>query len=322
MNLKIYHLFRHGLVLGMLGLLLALGSGAGAQIAWYGSVHYDNGAAPSISVSGNNVVEVHQDFTGGLWCRRGTLNWLPWVGSFITWSVDFPYDAGWAPKISLSGNNFVEVHEDFTGGLHYHTGNLTANSIGFNDSTPYENGVAPSVCLNGSEIVEVHNDFSGGLWYRRGFLNGRSISWSNGGNSSWYDNGSYPSVSISNGNVVETHEDFSGGLYSHTGYLWSWYINGYFYNWILWNNSVHYENGYAPSISMNGTKVVEVHNGTVGDLWYRTGTFGGYDIQWNNGGHSTQYDYGSYPSISYNGYNVVEAHQDFSGGLYSQLGIF
>ena len=331
MNTRINNALRRGMSAGILGLVLVAcyGIKAGAQLAWYNPVRYDGGLAPSISVSGNTVVETHEDFNGGLWFRTGTLRLGWWLDWYLSWDNDnqsFQYDSGLAPSVSISGSNVVEVHEDFDGNLYYQTGFRSGAGIEWFGPVRYERGLAPSVCIDGNSIVEVHNDFTGGLWYRRGYFLGHdenynsSIYWDNNSQSYWLDQGTHAKVAVSGNNFVEVHQDFSGGLYSSTGLEWDFSLFGYTYNLVYWNPSHRYDGGYVPSVSMNGTTVAEVHNGSAGDMWYRTGTFAGYDITWNNWGWSSWYDSGSYPSVGYNGGLFVEAHQDFSGGLYAQLG--
>jgi hypothetical protein len=79
---------------------------------------------------------------------------------------------------------------------------------------------------------------------------------------------------------------------------------------ISWGGSLQYDDGSNPSVAISGTTAVEVHEGTLGTLWYRTGELEpNGTISWSG---SSRYDAGSLPSVAVSGVTVVEVHQGFA----------
>jgi hypothetical protein len=80
---------------------------------------------------------------------------------------------------------------------------------------------------------------------------------------------------------------------------------------IAWSGSTEFDYGSNPSAAVSGTAAVEVHEGSLGQLWYSVGQLeSGSTLQW---GGSSQYDVGSLPSVASSGTTVVEVHQGFTG---------
>jgi hypothetical protein len=138
---------------------------------WGPSVEYDWGHAPSVSVSGNVFVEVHEgNNDGSLWYHVGSRN-----GSTITWGDSIQYDSGYYPSVSIVGNTVVEVHQGGSacpGPLWYHVGTVQGQQIVWSGSYQYDNGCSPSVATTGSLVFEVHQASLGvgPMWSRLGFL--------------------------------------------------------------------------------------------------------------------------------------------------------
>lgn len=355
---------------GLLCGLLAAGPMAQAQnyLSWTSSSQYDQYSnlgyggfgAPSISLDsyhGGNVVEVHDGGNGTLWYRTGKFS----VASGLTWNngnsahqydhyANFGYGGQGTPSVSLYGNNVVEVHDGGDGTLWYRTGTLLSSgliawnngntAIQYDHYTNFGNGGVgnPSVSLYGTKVVEVHDGSNGTLWYRTGTLSGGKIIWNNGNSAIQYDHyanfgyGGYgtPSISLSGSTVVEAHDGGDGTLWYRTGTLLS---NGQI-KWMYWSQYDHYDNfghgGYGtPSVSFDsnhGGNVVEVHDGGNGILWFKWGQLqANGQIKWLQWGQYSHYDnfgnggYGN-PSVSLSYWGIVEVHDGGSGYLWDDLG--
>jgi|HubBroStandDraft_1064217.scaffolds.fasta_scaffold03540_4 hypothetical protein len=95
----------------------------------------------------------------------------------------------------------------------------------------------------------------------------------------------------------------------------------------VWNpsGSFQYDNGALPSVAVQGTTIVEVHqseSGVVGPLFYHTGQIlANGTVQW--AGSSFMYDTGAAPSVAVSGTSVIEVHQSDAstvGPLYYHTG--
>jgi hypothetical protein len=91
-------------------------------IAWSDPRHYDDGSSPSICVSHNKVVEVHQaqatGSSGPLWYRTGILLYPSYQNPApsslsIKWGDSALYDNGTSPMIACAANSpwGLEVHQ-------------------------------------------------------------------------------------------------------------------------------------------------------------------------------------------------------------------
>jgi len=134
------------------------------------SIQYDYGSAPSVSMSGNVVVEVHEGSNGSLWYRAGPVN-----GSRIAFGPGLQYDSGYFPSVSIVGNTVVEVHQGTSscpGPLWYRVGTLEGQRIAWSNSFQYDQGCSPSVATDGHLVYEVHQAGPdvGPMWSRLGFL--------------------------------------------------------------------------------------------------------------------------------------------------------
>jgi hypothetical protein len=306
---------RRGFAACLLCLSMAVCQTAGAQsINWVLLSKYDTGYRPSVSLSGTNVVEVHQDGSGNnqLWYRTGTIS-----NGKIIWSPPVNYDNGYTPSVSLDGTTVVETHEDgaYSGGLYYRVGQLLAGHLYWYASYKHDTGYYPSISLSRGNVVEVHQDgrpYYNGLWYKTGTVNGSGkILWNS---TNQYDNGYNPSVSISGNNIVEAHLDggASGNLFYHTGTLSNGQVN--------WSGSKWYDWGFQPSITLSDNKFVEVHRDgrlTTYYLWYHMGTLSNGQLNW---GPPTLYEYnGGWPSVSLSGTTLVAVHVSIND-LWARLG--
>ncbi|WP_346983959.1 phosphatidylinositol-specific phospholipase C domain-containing protein [Chryseobacterium sp. POE27] len=241
-----------------------VGSMNGATINWGASHKYSSGYHPSVAVNSNNVVvEVHETsnaFTNSMYYKVGTIN-----GDTIDWGGDEKYDSGRQPSVSVNDQGVVvEVHKSQSyDSLYYRVGQIKGKKIEWGDSHKYDDGVTPSVSINNDGlVVEVHKSQAyNKLWCRVGRINGKSITW---GSAHEYQDGIAPSVGLTNdGTVVEVHE--SQGL---TG-LWQLVgkVNG---NEITWGGSSNFDSGANPQVgvSLNGNVAVQVHEGSMYQLWY------------------------------------------------------
>jgi hypothetical protein len=85
---------------------------ANGTVQWAAdSLNYDNGAAPSVAVSGTSVIEVHQSDASGvgpLYYHTGKIQ----SNGTVTWAASsFKYDNGVAPSVAVAGSTIVEVHQ-------------------------------------------------------------------------------------------------------------------------------------------------------------------------------------------------------------------
>lgn len=193
----------------------------GFDISWGDSYQYDNGFNPAVTISGQNVVEVHNG-TGGagpLWYRVGQIN-----GMQINWSNSYQYDNGFNPSVAFNGSGIVEVHNGSyeAGPMWYRTGTFSGNgtTIQWENSVNYDTGWNPKVAYspNSGSFLLIEVDNGGGafgpMWFHIGG-NGNPL-W---GPSNQFGEGFNPSLSIgSGGAAVEVHNGTGGA-----GPLWYQY---------------------------------------------------------------------------------------------------
>ena len=100
----------------------------GASITWGPPIATEGGQSPAVAMlyTGSRffIAQVHEDFSGNLWLRTGTLT--PGA-STIAWTAVAPYDRGTQPTIALCSNFggtpiVVEVHQGGPGTLWYRSG--------------------------------------------------------------------------------------------------------------------------------------------------------------------------------------------------------
>jgi hypothetical protein len=179
--------------------------------------------APSVSVAGTTIVEVHQTTDGSGQLRYytaeletdGTLEWDPNALPFGT--------AGMQPSVALAGSTMLEVYRAGTGiGLFYYgAGEIQANGtlqLAANQYS-YDMGYQPSVAASGQTIVEVHQGSTGvgPLYYHTGGLQSDgTVQFAP--DSFTYDTGILPRVAVSGGTILEVHQIGTGvgPLYYHT----------------------------------------------------------------------------------------------------------
>jgi hypothetical protein len=145
--------------------------GPNGTIRWFGSgsLQYDDGFAPSVAVTGTDVVEVHQGDPGTIWYRTGQIK----LDGTIQWSGSLRMDDGFAPSVAASGTTVVQVHQATSaeGPLWYRTGQLGRNGTfhwNGSGSLQYDNGFAPSAAASGAVVVEVHQGDPGTIWSKVG----------------------------------------------------------------------------------------------------------------------------------------------------------
>jgi hypothetical protein len=240
---------------------------------------YDNGAAPSVAVSGTSVIEVHQSdasTVGPLYYHTGKIQ----SNGTVTWAANsFTYDNGVAPSVAVAGSTIVEVHQGRTGvgPLWFRTGEIQLNGTVRWDSGGafrYDTGAQPRVAIGGSTILEVHQASSGvvgTLYYHAGEIQADStVVWA--GSSFSYDTGIAPSIAVSGPTVVEVHQAGTGvgSLYYHTGG-----IQGDGAVTFSSSGAFPYDTGLAPSVAVSGPTIFDVHQSATGvsALYYHTAAY-------------------------------------------------
>jgi hypothetical protein len=277
------------------------------------SIVYDTGVMPGVAISGTSVVEVHQGSANGfgpLWYRSGRIQ----ADGTVFWNRSYQYDNGGRPSVAVSGVNVVEVHEGTANGfgpLWYRTGEIQPDgTVGWSDSHPYDNGARPSVAVSGNNVIEVHQgsgDGFGLLWYKTGQLKADgSVVWADDGHP--YDYGGAPRIAASGPNIIEVHQ----GSGNNFGALWYKTAELKTDGTVVWADAgYYYDSGGAPSVSLTGATILEVHQGSAnspGPLWFHAGHIQpDGSVVWNAAG--SQYDTGANPSIALSGAVALEVHQ-------------
>ncbi len=285
------------------------------------SFQYDNGAQSSVAASGRNIIEVHQASApgqvGALWSHKGQVQSIGTV-KWAAVSTNLQYDSGALPSVAMSGTTVIEVHQAQAAGnvgpLWYRTGKAspTGTVKWAVNSFQYDSGAYPSVAVSGTTVIEVHQangTSTGPLWYRMGQVQANgSVKWA--ANSFQYDSGSQPSVALDGSTVIEVHQANDPGV---VGPLW--YRTGEIQpdGTITWASLSHqYDTGALPSIALSGPTFIEVHQadsgGTVGPLWYKTGSIQA-DGTATWAATAFQYDDGAVPRIALAGSTMIEVHQ-------------
>jgi hypothetical protein len=248
----------------------------------------------------------------------------------FNWAANsYQYDNGAQSSVATSGINIVAVHQSVdpgqVGALWSHRGQVQSAGIVKWASTTtdlqYDSGALPSVAMSGTNVIEVHQAQAAGtvgpLWYRTGKVSpSGTVKWAL--ISYQYDVGAYPSVALSGTTIIEVHQangSTTGPLWYRTGQI---HPNGS----VKWAaNSYQYDSGAQPSVALDGSTVIEVHQandpGVVGPLWYHTGVIlPDGTMVWGGG---AKYDTGALPSIALSGPTFVEVHQADSGGVVGPL---
>jgi hypothetical protein len=300
-----------------LAAMLAFSAGAQTFVPSSANIAYDTGVVPSVAISGTSVVEVHQGGANGfgpLWYRSGRIQ----ADGTVVWNRSYQYDNGGRPSIAVSGVNVVEVHEGTANGfgpLWYRTGKIQPDgTVGWSDSHPYDNGARPSVAVSGNNVIGVHQgsaDVYGLLWYKAGQLRADgSVVWADSGHP--YDYGGAPCITASGPNIIEVHQ----GSGSNFGALW--YKTAQFKagGTVAWaDTGYYYDNGGAPSVSLTGATILEVHQASAtspGPLRFRPGhILPNGDVEWNAAGSG--YATGANPAIALAGAVALEVHQSVVG---------
>jgi hypothetical protein len=184
---------------------------------------YDNGALPSVAMSGTTIVEVHQadapGDVGPLWYHMGQIE----SNGTVAWAPNaFHYDNGAQPSVALAGSTILEVHQGEAGALWYHTGEIQPDGTVKWASTAfhYDNGFLPSVALSGPTIVEVHqaDDGVGPLWYHTGGIQANgTVIWAP--TAFQFDTGATPRIALAGPKMINVHQADAGVglLWYHTG---------------------------------------------------------------------------------------------------------
>lgn len=148
-------------------------------IQWTYVDYYGEGQHPSITASGNTIIETHEAAdSSDLIYKVGTL-----LDNIILWKSTAKYDKGVQPSVTSSGNLLVEMHKSqFYNRLWYHIGKLdpVTNLIQWSTSKKYNRGFKPSVALNNRSLLEVHtSDFFKTLYNNTGIVdeNNALINW-------------------------------------------------------------------------------------------------------------------------------------------------
>ena len=161
-----------------------------APLSWSPAHQFDYGYAPSVSVCGGSVIEVHEGEPGTLWYSTGTV-----VNDYsaITWTASAQYDSGYYPSVSAcsgpegaQGPNtvayIVEVQQagnpakGKSPALWSHVEQWTTRpsppppTVTWTPATKYDNGCRPTVTWSGAVstagsgsqgIVETHSGACG-----------------------------------------------------------------------------------------------------------------------------------------------------------------
>lgn len=96
----------------------------------------------------------------------------------LSFGPGIKFDNGIQTAVAINNNGqIVEVHNNGTGILWYHTGQAQQKDISWSGSTQYDKGDAPAVALNDQGlVVEVRKtEFGSTLWYHVGKLNGTQV---------------------------------------------------------------------------------------------------------------------------------------------------
>jgi hypothetical protein len=279
------------------------------------SFAYDSGVLPSVAISGQTVIEVHQGNANGfgpLWSRTGKIQA---DGTVIFARSALQYDNGGRPSVAISGTNVIEVHEGSANGfgpLWYKTGRIQLDgSVAWSDNGhQYDNGGRPSVAISGNDIVEVHQGSANGygpLWYKTGRIqfDGKVI-WNDSGHP--YDNGGAPRVAMSGPNIIEVHQG-SGNVYGPLWYKTAQFQADSQVKWAATAN--YYDTGASPSVALEGATILAVHAGSPnvsGPLWFHAGQIQpGGNVVWDPAG--APYDTGGTPAIALSGAVGLAVHQ-------------
>ena len=251
---------------------------------WTDFADYDRGYAPSVALTDQAVIEVHQALGGAgpLWTRVGTLV----EATGIDWADSAQFDSGFRPSVAARDNTIVEVHEDSDGGgqLWARIGFLERDGIRWGDSAPVGPGRSPSVTLNATHVYLAYQsaDEIGPLFLAVGRHVSTAITWDT---TFWYDTGTRPCVAATDRTLVEVHQAQAGvgALWSRAGALGA---DGS----VTFADSLAYDNGRRPALAAcpagpAGTAVTELHqaNAVDGTLHLAVGSAGERAVQWGTG---------------------------------------
>ncbi|MBH2010207.1 MAG: hypothetical protein I8H71_10950 [Xanthomonadaceae bacterium] len=278
----------------------------GPLLEWGEASGIGDGAFPSVALNKDISLTVHE---GGAFNAQLFYNTGPIRGGF---GDAIPYDSGGYPFIAMNDNGqLVEVHQSGFD-LYYRVGKIHQNgTVTWGPSLWFDNGHWSSVAINNlGAVIEVHNNGANQLYYNIGTISGDKILWNKKAVN--YDNGYTPSITLNNnGLVLECHvESLHRRLRNKIG-LVKTNENGELK--IEWDYNIWYDDGAAPSISINDAgNVVEVHqSGASYDLYYRVGQYSDYSgsVAWSDQ-NGIRYDGGRLPrvAINQNG-QIKEVHQ-------------
>ena len=183
------------------------------SVVWSDSYQYDNGARPSVAISGNDIIAVHQGSANGyglLWYKTGRIQF----DGKVSWSpTGYSYDNGGAPRVAMSGPNIIEVHQgsaNVYGPLWYKSAQFQADAQVKWAATAnyYDMGASPAVALQGATILEVHAgsaNVPGPLWFHAGQIQSDgNVVWDPAGTQ--YDTGGTPAIALSGAVGLEVHQ--------------------------------------------------------------------------------------------------------------------
>jgi len=162
-------------------------------------------------------------------------------------------------------------------------------------------------------VIEVHQGTANGfgvLWYKAGKVSADgSVDWADDGHP--YDYGGAPRIAASGPNIIEVHQ----GTAAVSGPLW--YKTAQFKadGSVVWAEAgFNYETGGAPSVSLIGATILEVHEAGTNSpvpLRFRAGHIQpDGSVVWTAG---AQYERGGKPSIALAGAVALEVHQAGAG---------
>lgn len=289
---------------------------------------YDKGRQSGVTMSGDEVIEVHKsEDHDELWYRRGKA-----ALGIVLWHGSHKYDTGITPAVAFAGDRIVEVHRsEKRPRLFYKVGRLNGEegAIDWSPSHDYDDGEHPRVALNASGVVvEMHATYNDtksiitgrkyDLWYRVGRIDdGDLVNWGKGHK---HSTGVNPSVALfDDGRVIEMHKS----EHRDEVFISHGVVTG---ETIKWNEPAAYMSGRMPVIACDrgGSRLVEVHEhlgGIVGEtikiipeadvlaktanLVSATGVLAGAELAW---GDPHGFDTGWNPAVALWDRTAVQTH--------------
>lgn len=208
-------------------------------------------------------------------------------------SSGLKYDDGKRPSVLLTNDGRIfEQHDNGDNGLYYLFGRLNSNKDGIDwmvkPGEKYDKGYSPTSSFsphpaaNSLAFVEVHDNGENSLFFHVGRITSESIGWQSKDKGTKIGNGTRPATAlvpdrtgIRLGFVLLLSED-RGDLYYRVGELTFNPFKGYV--WASWGDPDRYDSGTRNAVAVASPesgryRLVEIHAGRDGYLWYRIVVF-------------------------------------------------